>query len=499
MIFTVEKGVNDCTLITCEPTKSNDSLLQALDVFKLLPKNHLNTLILFTDSCSFNLSDFTEKPLNNKLYRLITIGQAKNSSYITFAELYEHYTSIDELRQASDSHPFLQENILVLQNKQTATLTYWLKKQIRQTFLEVNLDALAYNIRHFQHMLPKEAKLLVLAKAFSYGNGDYEPASVMQHLGVSYLGVAATDEGVKLREKGITMPIIVLTPETDHLEKLIAYKLEPEIHNFRSLKLLTETVSKLQLNSYPIHLKVDTGMNRQGFQEHELDDLSDYLTNNKQVKVKSLFTHLAASDEAQHDAFTNSQLANFEEISTTFEAKLGYKFMRHALNSGGVERFNGKPFDMVRMGIGIYGASTASREQTKEVATFRSVVAQLKDVAPPDTVGYGRMGKLTRKSRIAIIPVGYADGLNRRLSLGVGRFVVNNQSAPIVGYVCMDLTMVDVTDFNVREGDAVTIFGKNPSIFEVAEKLDTITYEVLTNVSARVKRVYTFTDSIFNI
>ncbi len=320
----------------------------------------------------------------------------------------------------------------------------------------------------------------------------------MQLLNVDYLGVAASDEVIKLRQAGITMPIVVLTPELDNVDALIRYSLEPEIHNFRSLNTFIEAVKDVGLSGYPVHIKIDTGMHRQGFERNEIDELAVILEKNDSIKVASAFTHLAASDEEKHDAFTRQQLAKFDEITQLLQNKLAYKITRHALNSAGIERFPEGQFDMVRLGIGMYGGSTVS-PKAKVVSTLQSVITQIKDIAPNETVGYGRKGEVKQPTRIGVVPIGYADGLNRRLSNGVGRFMVNGQSAPIIGNICMDLTMIDITGLDVKEGDKVVIFGEEPTIFELADKLGTITYEILTSVAARVKRVYKFTEKLFTL
>jgi alanine racemase len=365
-----------------------------------------------------------------------------------------------------------------------------LEEKVHTTILEINLNALVSNLNYFRSKLKAETKIMVMVKALSYGSGTYEIANVLQYQRVDYLGVAFTDEGVALRDAGIKIPIIVMNPELSSFELMIRYKLEPEVYSLNVLSRFSEAVEKSGENHYPVHLKIDTGMHRLGFMEDESELLISNLVNNEQVKVASIFSHLAGSDEDLYDSFTEKQIAKFEKISQQIVNQLGYPVIRHILNSAGIERFPNGQFDMVRLGIGLYGISALSNTNLANVSTFKSTVIQKKHVSKNETIGYGRKGEATSDKDIAIIPVGYADGLNRQLSNGKGRFYINGYLVPIIGNICMDMCMVDITGCEVNEGDEVIIFGKEMPVIEVAKTLNTIPYEIFTGISTRVKRVY---------
>ena len=497
MRFTLSEGINGCTIITCVLSKQDQSPEFAIQSLALLPLNQQITLMI-PDDQRFNTKTFCEAVQKYQPSKIIVAG-TEPMDVLAGHFAYQHYVSPEAFYNSFQKNNFCNENVLVFENDEHKLKNGFLDTKTRHTILEVNFDTLAENIRYFQSKLKPSTRLTALVKAFSYGAGSYELGCLMQFLKVNYLGVAACDEGINLRRSGITMPIIVLTPEIDNVDEMIRYNLEPEIHNTRSLNTFIDAVEEIGLSAYPIHIKIDTGMHRQGFEKKEIDDLVAILKKNDSVKVVSAFTHLAGSDEEKHDDFTRQQISLFTEICQMLEEKLGYKFIRHALNSAGIERFSESQLEMVRLGIGMYGGNSIS-PQAKPISTLRSVITQIKDISPNETVGYGRKGEVKRPTRIAVIPIGYADGLNRRFSNGFGRFTVNGQSAPIIGNICMDLTMIDITGLKgINEGDEVTIFGEDPTVFELADKLGTITYEVLTSVAARVKRVYTFTEKLFDL
>jgi len=335
---------------------------------------------------------------------------------------------------------------------------------------------------------------MAMVKAFSYGSGSFEIANTLQFHHADYLAVAYTDEGVELRKAGITLPIMVMNPEVQSFEAMLQYKLEPEIYNFRLLNQLTELLQR----NHPagtvisIHLKLDTGMHRLGFEEQDIPELIVRLKNNKHIRIQSVFSHLVGSDEAEHDGFTKIQVEKFRKMSDQIIPVFGYHVLRHMLNSAGVLRFQESQFDMVRLGIGLYGFASTSHEQThlQNVATLKTTISQIKNVPANETVGYNRSGKLKRDTQVATVAIGYADGINRRLSNGVGKMLVNGKQAPVIGNVCMDMCMLDITDVSAKEGDEVIVFGAELPVNEMAKTLGTIPYEILTNVSQRVKRVY---------
>ena len=357
--------------------------------------------------------------------------------------------------------------------------------------LEINLNGCLENYKYFRSKLKASTKLLVLVKANAYGHGAVEFASLMENAGADYLAVAYPVEGVELRQGGINSPIIVLTAGTDSFEQIINYGLEPGIPNLYSLKVLCGVLEKRGLTDFPIHVKLDTGMHRLGFMTDEVDELVDFLSTCKYVKVKSIYSHLAAADEPQCDEFTNGQVALFQENADKISSILPAKPLYHILNSAGIERFPQHQFDMVRLGIGIYGVSAIPGNHLSPVASFKCKVLQVKTLKPSDgTVGYGRHGEIAPEGTVvATIPVGYADGLDRHLSCGKGSFSVNGHRVPTIGNICMDMTMLDVTGLDVKVGDTVTIFGEDPTVSELAKILGTIPYEILTSVPRRIERV----------
>ena len=361
------------------------------------------------------------------------------------------------------------------------------KKHITQ--LEINLNNLVSNLNYFRGLLSPGTGIMVMVKALTYGSGGNEIASLLQHEKVDYLGVAFTDEGVELRNAGITLPIMVMAPASDNYDKIIEYGLEPEIFNFSGLYTFSEILAHNQVPEYPVHIKIDTGMHRLGFLPGEIETLADELIRLKSIRVKATFSHLAVSDNPEEDEFTLEQITKFTKAYDYLSGKLNYKPMRHILNSAGIERFPQAHFDLVRLGIGLHGISSIERP-LQPVSTLKTSITQIKKIPVTDTVGYNRHGILTRDSEIAIIPIGYADGLDRKLGNGNGHVVIHDQKVPFMGDICMDLSMVDVTGLNAKEGDEVIIFGKQNPIEILAQQVGTIPYEILTSVSSRVKRIY---------
>lgn len=357
--------------------------------------------------------------------------------------------------------------------------------------LEINLDGCLENYRYFRSKLFDATKLLVLVKANAYGHGAVEFASLMEKEGADYLAVAYPIEGIELRQGGIKSPIMVLTAGTDSFEQIINYGLEPGIPNLYSLKVLCDVLEKRGLTSFPIHIKLDTGMHRLGFMSEEIDELIAFLSTCRSVRVKSIYSHLAASDEPECDEFTLGQVELFRKNADRISSELPEKPMYHILNSAGIERFPQYQMDMVRLGIGVYGVSAIPGNHLAPVASFKCKVLQVKTLRPEDgTIGYGRHGKIAPEGTvIATIPVGYADGLDRHLSCGKGRFSINGHRVPTIGNICMDMTMLDVTGLDVKVGDTVTIFGEDPTVCELADILGTIPYEILTSVPRRIERV----------
>ncbi|MBR4298290.1 MAG: alanine racemase [Bacteroidales bacterium] len=357
--------------------------------------------------------------------------------------------------------------------------------------LEINLQGCLENYRYFRSKLEASTRLLVLVKANAYGHGAVQFASLMEKAGADYLAVAYPIEGIELRQAGIKSPVMVLTAGTDSFEQIVNYGLEPGIPNMYSLKILCDVLEKRGMTGFPIHVKLDTGMHRLGFMSEELPELMEFLKTCQTVRVKSVYSHLAAADDPSCDDFTVEQVELFRRNADMLTESLGYRPLYHILNSAGIERFPQYQFDMVRLGIGIYGVSAIPGNRLCPVASFKCKILQVKTLKPSDgTIGYGRRGKIAEDGTvIATIPVGYADGVDRHLSSGKGRFVVNGHSVPTIGNICMDMCMLDVTGTDAKVGDTVTIFGENPTISDLAEILGTIPYEILTSVPRRIERI----------
>lgn len=357
--------------------------------------------------------------------------------------------------------------------------------------LELDLSGCRDNYKYFRGLLKPQTKMLVLVKANAYGHGAVEFAKMMSEAGADYLAVAYPVEGMELREAGIHKPILVLTAGTDFFNEIIDNNLEPSIPNTSALDILCKTLEERDIRNFPIHIKLDTGMHRLGFMTSELAELEDYLSKTDRVRVKSIFSHLAASDEPDNDDFTLGQIELFQQNAGALSDSLGYKPMWHILNSAGIERFPQYQFDMVRLGIGIYGISALPGVQLAPVASLKCKILQIKHLKPEDgTVGYGRHGKIAAGGTVtATIPVGYADGIDRLLGCGRASFLLNGKRVPTIGNICMDMCMLDITGVEAKVGDTVTIFGKEPTISELAEILGTIPYEILTSVPRRIERV----------
>ncbi|MEQ8573062.1 MAG: alanine racemase, partial [Fulvivirga sp.] len=365
-----------------------------------------------------------------------------------------------------------------------------LEEKIHGTVLKINLDALTNNLNFYRSKLESKTKIMAMVKAFSYGSGSFEIANLMQFHRVDYLGVAYADEGVRLRENGIHLPIMVMNPSPDSFESIYKNNLEPEIYN---LGLLDKYLQFLNGREGSIHLKIETGMKRLGFDEDEIDNLIERLQSNENLSVKSIFSHLAGADDGAHQQFSEQQADKFKRLSSKLIAAIKEKPILHLLNSPGILRYPQFHFDMVRLGIGLYGVEAGKTEDQKllqPISELTTIISQLRTVKKGETVGYGRKGVAKKDIVVATIAIGYADGFSRAFSQGKGFVWVNGQRASVIGNVCMDMTMIDVTDINVEVGDQVEIFGNNISIIELADAIDTIPYEILTNVSQRVKRVY---------
>jgi len=404
-----------------------------------------------------------------------------------------HKTTADFLTNFTQNN--FKESVILLKGARAFTfekIAARLEQKTHNAVLEVNLNALLHNLKVYRSYLQPETKLLVMVKASAYGSGSMETAKLLEYQQVDYFGVAYADEGTELRKGGIKTPILVLNPEPSTFDQLVRYNLEPEIYSLKQLKELLQFL-QAQDKKMGIHLKLETGMNRLGFEEENLEELANLLNNSTQIKVLSIFSHLASSDMEDHDNFTKNQVSRFDKNYAAICEMIGYRPFQHILNSSGINRFPQYHKDMVRLGIGIYGVDSSAEisEQLRVVNTLKAVISQIKTLKKGATVGYGRHGKIEAPTRTATVGIGYADGLLRAAGKGKYSFLLHGKHAPIVGNVCMDMCMIDVTDIpEAQEGDSVIIFGENPTAQELAAALGTIPYEVFTNVSQRVKRVY---------
>lgn len=493
------KGINNCTLINDSYNSDVNSLSIALDLLKKQTAQKMKTLILSDiKQCRRQKNRLYESVAEmireSRIDKLIGIGPELNQRQKIFSVPGEKcfYRSTEAFLQQMKNSDFSSEAILIKGAREFAfeRISRRLQQKKHRTRLEINLEALVHNLNFFKTQLPPGGKVMAMVKAFSYGSGTHEIAGLLQHEQIDYLATAITDEGVRLRREGISLPIMIMNPAVSDLEILPEYNLEPEIYNFKILEALKQKIRMKTDIRQGIHLKINTGMNRLGFSEDDIDRLTDTLKNIKNIKIRSVFSHLAAADEPEHDDFTRRQIARFNRISKKITAAFPYKILRHIANSSGTERFPEARFDMVRLGIGLYGFSANNQDKLRNVSSFVSHISQIRQVKADETVGYSRAGKLTRDSRIAVIPAGYADGLRRSLSKGQWKLLINGQKAPITGNICMDMCMADVTGIPAEEGDEVIIFGDEQPADQMAEKLGTIPYEIITGIGDRVKRVY---------
>ncbi len=426
--------------------------------------------------------------------RIVGVGEGISLCAARFGMEQAFYPDTESLLRALERNEirFQNEIILIKGARKFGfdALTEVLEKKVHETIMEVNLGAMVENLNHYRSLLRPDTKMVCMVKAAAYGTGAYETAKTLQEHRVDYLAVAVADEGSELRKAGITANIIVMNPEMTAFKTMFDQKLEPEVYSFHLLEALAREAEKEGVTHFPIHVKLDTGMHRLGFAPEEVPRLVAWLKGQDAVIVRSVFSHLAGSDTPLLDGFTRRQIETFEAASAGLQAAFPHKILRHICNSAGIERFPGAQFDMVRLGLGLYGIDPVDNSVLHTVSTLKTTILQIRDVPKEETVGYSRKGRLERDSRIAAIPIGYADGLDRRLGNGHAYCLINGQRAPYVGNICMDICMVDVTDIPCREGDSVEIFGDHLPITVLSDILGTIPYEVLARVSTRVKRVY---------
>ncbi len=428
--------------------------------------------------------------------KLIGVGENISCYASLFPRSSSFYHTTDELIENFTMERWAHSVILLKGSRDSRfeRLARLLERRTHTTTLEVDLAAMKKNLNYFRRHLPQQHPLIAMVKAVSYGMGDVDVARMLQHEGVKYLAVAFADEGITLRSKGITMPIVVLNADQDSFDVMIAHDLEPEIYSFHSLDAFRRAALRAHRTSYPIHIKLDTGMHRLGFMEDDVDLLGRAIHLDPVLHIASIFSHLSTSDMPSEDAFTHEQIERFEYMSSQLIEWLDYTPLRHIANSAAIVRFPESHFDMCRLGLGLYGIGYEHNEELIPVASLSTRIVQIKNLAKGESVGYGRAARLERDTITATIPVGYADGLDRHLGNGRWSVRVNGVSAPIIGRVCMDSAMIDITNIpGVEVGDKVTIFGaeRGNTLEDMAQVLDTITYEIMTSISQRVKRIYT--------
>ena len=498
MRLKVKDGINNCSLIDDSYSADFQSLKIALD-FLESQKQSSNKTVILSDIFQSGLTNeelysrVGQLVVANKISRVIGIGETIAQFQNQFQNCIIFKNTSDFLAQLEQLN-FENETILIkgARSFQFEKIVAALEEKTHETVLEINLNAISHNLNFYKSKLQPNTKMMVMVKAFGYGNGGFEIAKLLEYHQVDYLGVAFADEGISLKNAGIQLPIMVLNPESTSFPAIIQHELEPEIYSLKGLKAFLKIAEQQNLHQFPIHIKLDTGMHRLGFEADTIQELIQTLKGNQRVVIKSILSHMATSDAEEHKAFSLAQIRLFEELSNQLMQELHIQPIRHILNTSGISNFPEGQFDMVRLGIGLYGVSNDSEEQKylENVSTLKSVISQIRTVPTGESVGYGRRFMAEKPTRVATIPIGYADGIARLWGNGVGYVLINKEKAIILGSVCMDMLMVDVTGISCAEGDAVIIFGESPTVIEMAQKTHTIPYEILTSISQRVKRVF---------
>jgi alanine racemase len=499
MRLELKEGVNGCYLI--DDTYNNDlsGLTMAVNFLDQQKQRSKKTIIL---------SDLLESGIEEKkLYqqiagmlkekgisRIIGIGKTIRRNKILFSTIPSvFYESTEEFLADLNPKEFSNEIILIKGARVFSfeKIVRLLQQKMHGTVLEINLDALAHNLNFYRSLLKPGTKIMAMVKAFAYGSGSFEVANLLQFHRADYLAVAYADEGVALRENGITLPVMVMNPSYQSFDKIIHYQLEPEIFSFKILNDFLQYLEQTKTHC-TIHLKLDTGMRRLGFEEKDIEKLIELISSNTSIKIASIFTHLAAADEEVHNGFTFGQMDAFHRMTNKIEKSIGYTTIRHALNSAGIVRFPESQMGMVRLGVGLYGveANGLRQSELQTVGTLKTIISQIKKVKAGESVGYSRKGRAEKDTTIATIAIGYADGYDRGFSNGNGKVFINGKLCPVIGNVCMDMCMIDITGVEATEGDEVIVFGKNPTILELSKLIGTIPYEILTSIGERVKRVF---------
>jgi alanine racemase len=518
----VEAGINNCLLISDFHNSDLTSLTKhALGFFEQqLANQNMRRVLIVSDIegnelvCEMFYANLQKAVQSGVVDELVLLGSelyAQNGRFNISKKYF--FETAEEFLNSETINSFQNKAILlkIAPEFQPKKIQMYLQLLPHDTALEIDFDAMLHNINYFRSKIKPETKLMCMVKASAYGSGSVEVALAMQYYGCDYLGVAFVNEGVELRQCGITMPIVVLNPMKSALFHLFKHRLEPEICTFRMLNMIADFAKDLGLKNYPVHIKIDTGMHRAGFENQDIDKIISFFNSQQNIRIASVFSHLAAADEIsdEMDDFTRKQINLFKEITAKIEKNVDYKFLKHILNTAGIERFPQYQFDMVRLGIGLWGVNPIKNSNEienkkyvaphnrylKNVCSLSTKIIQIKNVNAGESVGYGRKGRVEQDKKIALLPLGYADGINRKLGNGNSFMLLNGKKALTIGNICMDLLMLDITDLEAKEGDKVVIFNAERPFSEIAAQLNTIPYEILTSISPRVRRVY-FTENI---
>lgn len=501
MRMELKQGINNCSIIDDSYNSDFQSLEIALNFLNQQNQHQTRTLIL-SDIFQSGLEQavlyqqVADLLSQKNIDKVIGVGKAISAQQQLFnIPLKYFYADTDSLLMALADLTLEDETILIKGSRsfEFERISRALVQKAHETIMEINLNALQNNLNFYKSKLGPDVKIMAMVKAFSYGSGSFEVANLLQFNGVDYLAVAYIDEGIALRNAGITLPIMVLNPEASAFDKLVEFTLQPEIYSFTLFDEFVKFAQLKNIFNYPIHIKIDSGMHRLGFEDFEIETLCDLLEQNQYVHIQSIFSHLAGSDAEMHDEFTLKQIMVFEKAYHQIEKVLNYKVMRHMANTSAITRWPVAQFDMVRLGIGLYGIDSAIKNEANQlqpVATLKTSVSQVKKIKAGETIGYNRNGSLLADGKIATVRIGYADGYLRAFGNGVGKMLIKGVLVPTVGNVSMDMCMLDVSAVEVKEGDEVVVFNEEYKIEEVAKQINTIPYEILTNVSQRVKRVY---------
>jgi alanine racemase len=501
MRLELKEGINNCSVINDSYSADITSLSIALDFLQQQQQHPKRTVIIsdILQSGKNNQQLYTEVAdiLQQKnINRFIGVGSEISKyqgCFVSIPDKIFFKDTAEFIKQFSTLH-FYNETILLKGARvfEFEQISHLLEQKSHQTVLEINLNAITQNLKAYQQQLNPGVKMMAMVKAFSYGSGSFEIANLLQFHKVDYLAVAYADEGIELRKAGITLPIMVMNAEEATFDMLVQYNLEPELYAFGILNAFENYLQQSAITNYPVHIKLDTGMHRLGFVATETEELCSRLKNSGQFKIQSVFSHLAASDNPVHDDFTKQQSAAFLKACTMLEKNISYPFIKHIANTSAIYRHKNLQLDMVRLGIGLYGVdgNEIMQSQLKNVSTLKTTISQIKKIKKGESIGYSRKGIAEKDSSIATVRIGYADGYPRNLSNGIGKMWIKGNLVPVIGNVCMDMTMLDITGVDAAEGDDVIVFGEQLPVTDLADWANTIAYEILTGISQRVKRVY---------